>query len=308
MIGLVMAGLIWVSPAQAKQGVAADVGDFTFFALADPQINIPKWGTAGTRKTIRMMNDLPGSETPFGTVVEEPRGVLIAGDLVDDMGNRENWRGYKDLFDPQGEGRLRYPVYAGAGNHDLTSDTGFGEFNWLQKELIARNRRRPAELNLGPNGYHYSWNWEGMHFVNLNVFPGNDHRPVYDNHAPWNDPKESLGFLKKDLAEHVGESGRPVILMWHYGLRGWGNSLVREPMPVVYNQSAPIEWFDFIVVNECHRSIYNLWRQVLDYFDAFLIGLTAPPTKQTIGFFNGNLVYDYSHEKAVADRNCVCSD
>jgi type I restriction enzyme R subunit len=55
------------------------------------------------------------------------------------------------------------------------------------------------------------------------------------------------------------------------------------------------------VVDECHRSIYNVWRQVLDYFDAFLIGLTATPTMQTIGFFGGNLVQDYTHEQAVAD-------
>ena len=78
--------------------------------------------------------------------------------------------------------------------------------------------------------------------------------------------------------------------------------LHKEPVPVAYNPDIPIETFDFIVVDECHRSIYNLWRQVLDYFDAFLIGLTATPTKQTIGFFHGNLIQDYSHEKAVADH------
>ncbi len=79
------------------------------------------------------------------------------------------------------------------------------------------------------------------------------------------------------------------------------SGLVKEPLPVVYNDRIPIEAFDFIVVDECHRSIYNLWRQVLDYFDAFLIGLTATPTKQTIGFFNNNLVMEYGHEQAVAD-------
>lgn len=77
--------------------------------------------------------------------------------------------------------------------------------------------------------------------------------------------------------------------------------LIKEPMPVVYNPKVPIETFDFIVVDECHRSIYNVWRQVIDYFDAFLIGLTATPTAQTIGFFNGNLVQEYSHERAVSD-------
>ncbi len=79
------------------------------------------------------------------------------------------------------------------------------------------------------------------------------------------------------------------------------NPLRREPLPVIYNAKVPIETFDFIVVDECHRSIYNVWRQVLEYFDAFLIGLTATPTAQTIGFFNSNLVQDYSHDRAVVD-------
>ena len=75
----------------------------------------------------------------------------------------------------------------------------------------------------------------------------------------------------------------------------------QRPKDVVYNSAIPIETFDFIVTDECHRSIYNLWRQVLEYFDAFLIGLTATPSKQTIGFFNQNLVTEYNHERAVAD-------
>jgi type I restriction enzyme R subunit len=78
-------------------------------------------------------------------------------------------------------------------------------------------------------------------------------------------------------------------------------SLTRLPDPIVYNPAIPIESFDVIVSDECHRSIYNLWSQVLEYFDAFLIGLTATPSAQTIGFFNKNLVMDYSHTKAVED-------
>lgn len=74
-----------------------------------------------------------------------------------------------------------------------------------------------------------------------------------------------------------------------------------RPREVSYNPAIPIETFDFIITDECHRSIYNLWRQVLEYFDAFLIGLTATPSKQTLGFFNQNLVTEYSHERAVAD-------
>ena len=75
----------------------------------------------------------------------------------------------------------------------------------------------------------------------------------------------------------------------------------RTPMPVVYNEKIPPEFFDFIFIDECHRSIYNLWQQVIDYFDASLIGLTATPDNRTYGFFKKNVVSDYSHEKAVAD-------
>ncbi|MCB1983147.1 MAG: DEAD/DEAH box helicase family protein, partial [Rhodoferax sp.] len=64
----------------------------------------------------------------------------------------------------------------------------------------------------------------------------------------------------------------------------------KAPEPIDYNPAFPIETFDIIVTDEAHRSIYNLWRQVLEYFDAHLIGLTATPNKQTFGFFNQNLV------------------
>ena len=79
------------------------------------------------------------------------------------------------------------------------------------------------------------------------------------------------------------------------------SALQREPAPVEYNPDVPIETFDIIITDECHRSIYNLWRQVLDYFDAFLIGLTATPSKQTFGFFEQNLVMEYDHKQAVVD-------
>jgi len=74
-----------------------------------------------------------------------------------------------------------------------------------------------------------------------------------------------------------------------------------RPVDVVYNPEIPIEYFDFIVVDECHRSIYNLWRQVLDYFDAYIVGMTATPSKQALGFFHRNLVSEYDHERAVVD-------
>ncbi|MEK6700178.1 MAG: DEAD/DEAH box helicase family protein, partial [Nitrospirota bacterium] len=79
------------------------------------------------------------------------------------------------------------------------------------------------------------------------------------------------------------------------------DTVYKEVPPLEYNPAIPIETFDIIVTDECHRSIYNLWRQVLEYFDASIIGLTATPNKQTFGFFNQNLVMEYGHEQAVAD-------
>jgi type I restriction enzyme R subunit len=69
-----------------------------------------------------------------------------------------------------------------------------------------------------------------------------------------------------------------------------------KPRILEYNPDIPIETIDFIITDECHRSIYNLWRQVLEYFDACLIGLTATPSKYTLGLFDQNFVTDYSHE------------
>ncbi len=75
----------------------------------------------------------------------------------------------------------------------------------------------------------------------------------------------------------------------------------KEVPPVEYNEKLPIEFFDFIIIDECHRSIYNLWMQVLDYFDAFQVGLTATPDARTFAYFKQNIVSEYSHEMAVAD-------
>ncbi|MFI2430760.1 DEAD/DEAH box helicase family protein [Streptomyces sp. NPDC018693] len=74
-----------------------------------------------------------------------------------------------------------------------------------------------------------------------------------------------------------------------------------EPITVEYNRDVPIESFDVIVIDECHRSIYGLWRGVLEYFDAHLVGLTATPTRQTKGFLDNNMVSKYTYEQAVAD-------
>ena len=82
----------------------------------------------------------------------------------------------------------------------------------------------------------------------------------------------------------------------------------QKPKVVVYNEKYPPEFFDVIIVDECHRSIYNVWQQVLEYFDAFIIGLTATPDKRTFAFFDEHIVSEYPREQAIIDGVNVGED
>ncbi|MCH8535376.1 MAG: DEAD/DEAH box helicase family protein [Flavobacteriaceae bacterium] len=103
-------------------------------------------------------------------------------------------------------------------------------------------------------------------------------------------------ILKGEELEESAELHNPNESTW---LKSKMNE--KKAIPVDYTPKVPIEQFDFIVIDEAHRSIYNLWKQVLDYFDAFLIGLTATPDKRTFGFFNENVVSQYTYEESVTD-------
>src|SRR6056297_1010421 len=114
-----------------------------------------------------------------------------------------------------------------------------------------------------------------------------------DSHVCISTIQRLYSILKGEELEETEEEENPNEKSWQWQKK--------EPIPVEYNSKNPIEQFDFIVIDECHRSIYNLWKQVLDYFDTFLIGLTATPDKRTFGFFNENVVSQYSYEESVTD-------
>ena len=112
-----------------------------------------------------------------------------------------------------------------------------------------------------------------------------------DSHVCISTIQRLYSILQEKELDEASEEENPAEKSW----------MPKEPMPVAYNAKIPIEFFDFVVIDECHRSIYNLWKQVLDYYDAFLIGLTATPDNRTFGFFNQNIVSEYTHEQAVVD-------
>ena len=124
----------------------------------------------------------------------------------------------------------------------------------------------------------------GVHRLKSRYIPG-------DNQVYISTIQRLYAILKGEELDENAEEENP-------NERNWER---REIPPVTYNARLPVEFFDFIIIDECHRSIYNLWMQVLDYFDAFQIGLTATPDNRTFAYFQQNVVSEYSHEMAVAD-------
>lgn len=74
------------------------------------------------------------------------------------------------------------------------------------------------------------------------------------------------------------------------------------------NPNLPPDFFDMIIIDECHRSIYGNWKKVLDYFNtAKMVGLTATPVPETLAFFNNNCIVNYTLEKSILDNvNVSC--
>ncbi len=107
--------------------------------------------------------------------------------------------------------------------------------------------------------------------------------------------------MSEEVDELDADSALDAITMDGTGSTGGLNALRREAIPIAYNPDLPVELFDVVFIDESHRSIYTLWRQVVQYWDAFLVGLTATPSTLTYGFFDANVVQEYGHEHAVAD-------
>lgn len=180
------------------------------------------------RVTILRMNELPGVEWPAklgGGPIGKPRGVLALGDLIDDgdkLGETEiEWRHFETQFGLTGsDGLLKYPVFEGFGNHDGPPEKFIRQKRSVQAEIKRRNAIRLENkliARVSPNGLHYSWDWNGIHFVQTNTYPADRQNPRVRYSLPWHDPQEALQFVKDDLAASVADSGRPVVIVAHCG-------------------------------------------------------------------------------------------
>ncbi len=183
-----------IQPQPAWQGRR----DVTFFVVADTHIGA-RGMAAFNKAMIQGINALPGTAYPreIGGRVDEPRGVLMPGDLTN-SGAPAEWKKFVELFGHTGtEGLLRYPVYEGSGNHDrLTLGS---------RAVTAGVRRRHGALN-------YSWDFDDVHLVCLDLYPD----------------AAASRWLAGDLAA-VGPH-RPVVIFFHHvfgktvpGHSGWGD-------------------------------------------------------------------------------------
>jgi hypothetical protein len=223
-------------PPAAAPPASRSRRDITFISSSDPHYRQPdhKLGHHNDLNvaTIDEMNRIAEVEWPGelgGGLIAEPRGVLAIGDLVDDGDARADGRSLTaeqfalyaaDFGVFGGDARLRWPTLETWGNHDGPpagrEKHGFS----VQGRLAERNRARLARgtiVNLAPNGLHCSWDWDDVHFVMLGIYPADAQHPSVKYSAAWHDPQGALSFLKQDLADHVGESGRPVVLISHCG-------------------------------------------------------------------------------------------
>jgi cytolysin (calcineurin-like family phosphatase) len=201
--------------------------EVTFFLTSDLHYGVSPTVAAANAMTVDAMNALPGETWPNGPgggSIGAPRGVVVLGDLVEDGADPEApgwWNGFSTDYGVNGEGRLKYPVYENAGNHDG------GEDETVRRGIRERNKVRPGLKSVSPNGINYSWDWEDVHFVSLGLFAGSAGDDIVNQWGThftgsWRLPGFSLGFLKDDLARNVGRSGRPVVLLQHYGWDRWG--------------------------------------------------------------------------------------
>lgn len=218
-------GLQTLPAALADEAPAAEmaffvVGDTHYLASRERPSEIDAKSADVCGRLVETLNQLAGSEIPAaagGGKVLAPAGVIHVGDVIDtgdkngvaqtEMQKTELARFREDYGLTGKEGRLKYPVFEIAGNHD--SPHGGGPFIDAIKK---RNASRPGVVQVSENGVHYSWDWGGMHFVNLGLIVGTDAAVTRRRRYAALD---SLAFLISDLKQHVGDSGRPIVLSHH---------------------------------------------------------------------------------------------
>jgi hypothetical protein len=196
--------------------------DVTFFAYSDIHYGADDGGKKPPitqSEKVPIINALPGTAYPpaIGGEVGTPRGIIMQGDLINDGAVEAKyptqWANYIADFGVNGEGRCKFPVFEALGNHDANENLYV--FNKIKERNLVRKELKYIG-NISPNGFHYSWDWDGVHFVNVNLFPGNVWEGEADAYGRGHHPQSARDFLVEDLKTNVGKTGRPVVVIHHF--------------------------------------------------------------------------------------------
>jgi len=231
------------------------IGDTHYLANREQPSELDAVSRAYTAGLIERLNQLPGSELPAsigGGTLPVPSGLIHAGDLID-SGNAGDEL-HRKMIETElsgwladfglngGEGRLNFPVREVHGNHDAPGGTGP-----VIDKIRERNKTRAGLSGVCPNGLHYSWDWGGVHFVNLGIVVGQVKEVDRPRKYP---PLESLDFLTSDLAEKVGNSGRPVVITHHV-------DVARYCTPIEDPEAAAKSEWEYADVHAYYEAIKN---------------------------------------------------
>jgi len=236
--------------------------DITFCMTTDTHYRA-EWqeldNEAGNKRVIDRINNMAENiiyPSQFGGgYVQHPRGVVCLGDLAN-LAKETEWNG-TDTYDGWvddyglngGDGRLNYPVYELYGNHDCVFFSG----KKISKDGIKERNLTRNNINVSSNGYHYSWDWDDVHLMNLNICPGGPGAPAED----------SFAFAQQDIANHVGDSGRPVVIFTHYG---WKYDISEFDEVGFYNMVK-----DLNIIGLFHGHWHNTQHYYWRGFDAFCV-------------------------------------
>lgn len=220
----------WHGPDRRATAAGGPDEPVTLVVTSDPHYRLDDERAGENRLTILHINEIADGllrwpEELGGDQVAAPHAVAALGDLIDDGDKADvtaiQWARYVEHFGHDGgDGLLRFPVLEGWGNHDGPPEGMERHGFSTQRKLRQRNAshlRAGRIQHLSDNGLHYSWQWGGVHFVQVNIYPADHPHPLVRYTPQWHDPQGALSFLIKDLETHVGDSGRPVIIMGHTG-------------------------------------------------------------------------------------------
>jgi cytolysin (calcineurin-like family phosphatase) len=242
------------------------------------------------KQTIDLMNRAPGLPLPVNVGpawVGTPRGVVLNGDLLDRGFEKDaagHWAEWVRDYGLNGaDGRLAFPVYEGFGNHD-----GGPTRSVTRAAVRERNKTRVGLSGISANGLHYSWDWDQVHLVQVNLFGGDGPDDVQNVSKSEHNPEEALEFLRQDLAARVGASGRPVIVFQHFswigGMSDWWTMEAKDRFHAVvapYNVAA-------LINGHSHGASFIEWKGLQTIHD----GATARPDGGSGDFLIVNVTPD----------------